>query len=822
MLESFARAARRCPLHVLLALVLLAPAAAAQQPAGPPGGMAGQIAGTIVDAESGDPLALATVALYLRGEFVTGAATGPAGAFEVGPLRPGTYEVRISSIGYASQRIDEVQVRPGSPVAMGTIRLAPETALLGEAEVVAERELVEVRADRTVYNVSDQPVTAGGNALDVLETLPALDVDIDGRISLRGNQNVAVHINGRPVPIRGDQLAAFLRNLPSDQVERVEVLPNPSARFEADSMAGIINIVLRQGTSRGLSGGLSLGGGTSPSANASGNVAYQQGPLDLFASYGLRYDDRYSDGATFRDTPAAPRRFLDQTSESDRTSLSHTFNTSVDYRLRPGLNVNARGLISARTGSTDNVTRYRFFGEIDQEDLQFMRMTDGDIRGFNGDLGIGLKRTWTPQTHELSFEARGNLNASEDNDRYTQTRPDGGAPILQRTTLTDDTGEASLQADYVRPLGSGRVEIGGRTSFRRMTNDLVGASTDPETGAVVPDPNRTNVFDYDEDVYASYLQGSQGFGDFELQLGVRAEHTATAFNLATTGETFGRSYTDFFPSAFLAYSPWTGGTVRGGYSRRINRPRARQLNPFTSFDDPLNVRRGNPDLQPEYVDAFEVAASQFLPFGTVSLTPFFRRTTNVIRPRFIYDPATNVTTFTQQNLDSDESYGADLTLAARIGQALSGFVSTSVYRTVTSAGNVQSGLQADAVAWTVRGNLTTRLAPNLTAQLFGFYRSPMETIDGRISSFSITNIGLRQSLMNERASISLRASDPLNMGRFEFTSTTPDFSQTGFRNWGRQRVDLTFTYNFGQMTQQQRRRRGQEQMPEMPQDEFGF
>jgi outer membrane receptor protein involved in Fe transport len=811
----------------LLALLILAPEALAQRPAGAPSpeqmaAMAGRIAGSVVDAETGDPLALATVALYQAGEFVTGAATGPDGTFEVGPLRPGAYEVRVSSVGYATHRVEEVAVRAGSPVDLGTVRLAAATAQLGEAEVVAERDFVEVRADRTVYNVSDQPVTTGGSAIEVLQTLPSLEVDLEGTISLRGNQNVAIHMNGRPVPMRGDQLTAFLRQLPSDQVERVEVLPNPSARYEADSMAGIVNIVLKQGVSRGLSGGINAGAGTAPSGSLSGNIAYQEGRVDVFASYGFRYDDWSADGASWRHTPASSEPFLDQELGNSRSNLSHFLNTSLDYTLRPGLVLNASGMLSQRGGDSENATFYRFL-DADRDLIRdYARTSQGDVSGFNSNATLGLKRTWTPQRHELSGEVRYSFNRSEDEDLFTQTAAPGVAASLERNEVTNSTANATAQLDYVRPLGEGRVEVGARANLRRIDTDRLGVLIDPASGDETVAAGRTNAFDYSEDVYAAYLQGAHPLGPVEVQLGVRMEHARTDFLLATTGVTFDRSYTDLFPSAFVVYSPWTGGTLRAGYSRRINRPWPQQLNPFETFDDPLNVRRGNPDLQPEYIDSFELTASQFLPFGTVSVTPFYRRTTNVIRPRFLFDPETNVSTFTQENLDVDDSYGADVTLAARFGEQLSGFVSGSVFRTQTSAGSIETGLGTDAIAWSVRGNLSTRLAPGLTAQLFGFYRAPMTSIDGRMSGFKMTSIGLRQQFMDQRASLNLRVNDPFNISRFEFSSTRPDFFQEGFRDPNMRRVDVTFTYTFGQVSQRQRRQRAQEDVPDVPQDQFGF
>jgi outer membrane receptor protein involved in Fe transport len=802
----------RMAMAIALLCIGLAPSGAVAQVPPNVAAMAATISGTVLDAESGEPLHLATVAIFREGEFITGSATGSDGRFDVSPLRPANYEVRISSIGYTSLRIEDVATRPGATADLGTIRLEPATALLGEAEVVAERDLVEQRADRTIYNVADQPIATGGSVVEVLQTLPALEVDLDGNIALRGNQNVAIHVNGRPVPMRGAQLAAFLRQMPADQVQRVEVLSNPSARYEADSMGGIVNVVLKQGVSRGLSGGLTLGGGTAPSATVSGNLAYQRGPLDAFGSYGFRYDDFTLEGGSFRFTPSNQSLpYLDQDMGTGRSNASHILNSSVDYTLREGLSLNARGMLSSRAGSTDNFTTYRYLGADRELVDDAIRNAEGTAAGLNANLAVGLKRAWKPQQHELNIEARYNVNRNEDEDHYVQTRPNMQQSFEQFDAVTTHTGDATFQIDYQRPVAEGRIEVGTRAGLRRTDND--------RRGTIHP-----SQFEYDQDVYAAYLQGAQKFGDFEIQLGLRAEHTDTAarFAVTATDSTFGRTYTDVFPSAFVAYTPWLGGTFRVGYSRRINRPWPQQLNPFPTSDDPLNVRRGNPNLQPEYTDSFELTASQFLPFGMVSLTPFYRRTTNVIRPRFLFDTATGISTFTQANLDVDDSYGTDVTLALRFGQQLQGFLSGSVYRSVTSAGSIETGLGTDALAYTLRGSLNGRIRDGLNAQLFGFWRSPMQSIDGRMSGFAMTSLGLRQQLMGEQATLGLRINDPFDIARFEYVSNRPDVSASGFRDPSLRRVDLTFTYTFGQVSQQQRRRRAQEDMPDIPQDGFGF
>ena len=828
---------------LLAALIAVLPLSAARAQGGPPGasGPPTGVAGRVLDDATGDPIPSATVAVYTDGAFVTGTAAGADGAFVLAPLRPATYEVRVSSVGYASVTREGVEVRPGVVTPLEEVRLSAATFELGETEVTAQREAVEQQADRTVYNVAGQSVTTGGSALETLQTLPSLEVDTDGNVSLRGNQNVAVHINGRPVPVRGAMLAGMLRQIPANQIDRVEVLPNPSARHDASEMGGIINIVMRQGTSRGLSGGFTLGGGTAPNGELSGNVAYQQGRVDVSASYGFRYDAFFLDAESNRTVglTASPRTTL-QAFTMDHGFASHLFNTSLDYTLRQGLNATLTGSLSARNGETDHYTQYLAGPDGAAADSETDRWTDGAHDGTNGDVTLGLRREFA-QGHTLTGEARFTRTWDEDDDAFLNrlTDPATGLPVEADevthnvVTFTGDEGYAQL--DYVRPITGGRIEAGGKATLRQQDNDVMfqtcvgGGATTPEDvgcpgGTFETDPGQTNRFVLDEGVYAAYLQGARTFGRVEAQVGLRMEHADRSYVLTAAGQDDARdlgAQTEFFPSAFLAYNVAPGTLAKASYSRRINRPRPFFLNPFATQDDPLNVRRGNPDLRPEFTDAFELTL-QYKYFLT--LAPFYRRTTDVIRQRLTVDPATGVSTFGVANFDSDESYGADLTLAAQLGGGrFRGFLSASAYRSVTEGGSIEAGLGSDALGWSMRGNLQARLRPGTDLQLFGFYRAPLDVPDGRISAFGITSLGISQKLMGDRATLSLRLNDVLSTTRFRWRQDDPAAGYTfdGFRDPAIQQVSASFTYTFGQAP----RRRPPQQQPQQqqgPDSGFGF
>ncbi|MFN3596867.1 MAG: TonB-dependent receptor domain-containing protein [Rubricoccaceae bacterium] len=815
-------------LLALLALAAWAPAAA-QMPGGAPGGSPGAppaaaLTARVLDDATGEPIPSATLALFQGEQFVTGAASAPNGTVTLSGLAPGTYTARFSFVGYARQE-RPVTLRPGPPLDLGTIRLVPDATVLGEVAVEARRQLVEQRADRTVYNVAEQPVTTGGSALETLQTLPALDVDTDGNVSLRGNQNVAIYLNGRPVPVRGATLAGILRGIPASQVERVEVIPNPSARYEASEMGGIINIVLKSGTNRGLAGSVTAGGGTQPNAELGGTLSYQRGRLDAYGTASLRRDAFDLTGVSTRQVGLGGQDPLgfDQDGTFANVNRSALATGSVDVTLREGLVLGLSGQGSARRGGSDTFTA-EALGVAGLPPTTFRASSAaGDTRAANLDAAALLTRTFEPQRHTLVAEVRANRtrddNATVFADRALEAP--GGAPVgpesVTRNTTGTTTGDAYGRLDYVRPVLGGRLETGARLSWRSIAGST---RFDRQAGGTfVEDPARTDASDYAEAVQAAYVQAQRAFGPLDVQAGLRAERAERLFETDRAGTVVDDARTDLFPSAFVAYNFGPGTLLKASYSRRVNRPRAGQLNPFLQFSDPRNAQGGNPELRPEFTDSFELTA-QALYFLTV--TPFYRRSTDVIRPNVTVD-ADGVSVFRPTNFASDRSYGADVTLLMQLGgPRLRGMVSGSVFRARTEGGTAETGLASDGVTWSVRGGFQSQLRPGTSAQVFAFYRGAQEVPGGRVSPFAITGLGVSQQLLGERLTLAVRVNDLFSTSRFRFESSGGAEGQRyvfeGMRDPNLQQVSATLTYTFGQ---NQARRRPQPQQPQIPM-EGGF
>jgi ferric enterobactin receptor len=778
----------------------------AQIPAAGPG----EIRGTVVDAETGAPLAAASVAVLSRadGTLVTGAVARADGTFRIEGLRPGAYLLRVSTIGYGPLTTEEVTIAAASPrVSLGSIRLTKAAIAVDGVEVSVERSAVVLAPDRNIYRAREI-APAGGTASEILGNVPSVHVDAEGKVSLRGNENVVVQINGRPAPLRGAQLAAYLQQLPGTMVDRVEVVPNPSARYDPDGMAGIINIVMKQDVDLGISGGLTLSAATADRYNGSGNLGYQRGPLTVTTSYGFNWDQRLTTGTDERarlGAARAPLSFTDQAMSGEAENGGHNLSNNIDFRL------NARDLLTSalvvnRRSATDiSLTQLSLFDGSRLPTDRYDRSRDAENSGWMVDYALGFRRTWQPQKHELSTELRYNQTGDSDRtDLWRQpigigTSAASAARMDGEVNETEASGrQLTAQADYTRTLAARtKLETGYKGYARWMDRDFT-VLRDPTGGGSWERSNLSNAFEFDEQVHAAYGVLSHGIGKWELQGGLRTEYAGRDFSLAGA-DSYGHDYTSLFPSAVIAFNPAQGTQLRGSYSRRIRRPGTWELNPFPVFFDVNTVFVGNPALNPEYTDAIELGVQRSGKLGSVQLSPFYRRTTDIIRFVVNTDDAIdgrNVTSVRFQNLTTGSSWGTDVNGSVRRGP-FQGFASFNVFKMVTEGGTAQSAISSDAVSWMGRVNGTVNFSPNTSVQAMYFYRAPMNIEGGRFGAMSMTNLSLRQKV-NQRTTLSLRVADPFNTMRFRVDAGNDNLTQLTERSFNSRAVHLTLQYNFGQ------------------------
>ncbi len=805
------------------------PRAPGAGPAAPAPQAAGQLVGRVVGAAAGQ--AVAGAGVTVRGAdgrdtaLVAGALTRADGTFRVEGLRPGRYTVRVRALGFAPLVRRDVAVTAADPrVDLGRLALNAVAAQLSSVQVQGERSTETLAPDRNSYTVKDMPATSGGTAVDVLRNVPAVEVDGDNNVSLRGNSNVVVQINGRVSPMRGQQLGNFLAQLPANMVAKVEVVSNPSAKNDPEGLGGIVNIVLKQQADLGTSGGLTAGGGSTGQANVSANLGHQGGPWTLFGSYAFMHDRRTVRGFSSRTVLAAPGG-LDADLDGVMRPDSHSGTLTAEYKAGERDVLANNLVVNHRTMGREFGSFYRALNGAGTLTGRTDQRTDQDQGGTTLDYALTWRHTPDEQKNKLVSELR--LNAGSDqNDLLFSSDSLTGAPLALESNATRERSRALFaQTDWTRELRRGtKLEAGYKGTFRRQTSDF-DVATAAGASPFTPDAGRSNAYDYDEQVHAAYAVVSQRAGRADLQAGLRLEQADTRFDLATTGRRYDNDYRSAFPSALASYTTAAGRQFKASYSKRISRPDVRQLNPFGFREDQYTVFEGNPALRPEYTHAYELGFQQPLgkgaaggggggapggpggpgrgaggggTSGTLQLTPFLRHTVAAVRQIGAVDDA-GILRVGFANASTVDQYGVDGNLTVRRGR-LNGFGGGSVFEQVTDATNL-GGLAAGRVrafGWSARGNLTYKVTPALELQGFAMYRAPMRTEQGRISRFSFANVALRQKLRGDKASVTLRVMDPFGTMGWAVRGSDGRVVQVIDRRFGARGTFLNFSYNFGQ------------------------
>jgi ferric enterobactin receptor len=777
-------------------------------PAGPPPSGNGQVQGTVVDTAAHTPLAHASITVRNAKDsaLIAGALASADGGFRIQGLRPGSYYLRAASIGYGPRNVKFTITDAAPRAALDPIQLTRISVTLQSVQVQGERPSVVIEPDRNTYRAKDI-APAASNASEVLQATPSVEVDGDGKVSLRGNENVAVQINGRPTPITGTQLAAYLKQIPANIVERIEVVPNPSAKYDPEGMAGIINIVLKANTDLGLSGGLNTGFATPSRFNTGSNVGYQSGPVTLFGTYGFNADDRGIQGINDRlrySPTGSPMSYTNQDIDGRTNNGGHNFTGNIDYKLTDK-DVISNSLSLNRRHSNDGALAG--YTDLDASQAfvdRFVIDRNDKARGLVFDNSLSIKHTIEPRKHELSAEVRVNRTRDEDNTllwREPQT-PDGTSSGPSTQGELDGTSaltrQLTAQVDYTRPLtASTKLESGVKETGRWLDRDFQVFKDDLGNGNWVPS-NLSNTFQFDEHVHAGYGVLSQSVGKFDLQAGLRAESANRNFDLAGA-QSIPYSYHSLFPSGVIMYKPSDESQVKVSYSRRIRRPGTQELNPFPVFFDQQNVFIGNPRLNPEYTDAFEFSMSKSGQLGSLQVSPFYRRTTDVIRVNINTADTVDgreVTSVNFQNLDKSNSWGTDLNGSLRLGPKLNAFGGFNVFKMVTDGGS-QSALSSNAVTWSYRLNATTQVSPTVTLQANYFYRAPVNIEKGRFSAMQMTNITLRKKVDGDNMSVAVRFADPFNTLKFRIQAGDNNLQQITERRFGVRATYVTFQWNYG-------------------------
>jgi ferric enterobactin receptor len=778
----------------------------AQSPTSSGVGETGTIRGRLVDSLSRRPITSGSITIRRAADssFAGGSLPRPDGSFSVDGLTPGVYTMRIRAIGFGQRLQSGIVLDANTRVVdLGPVMLAAVVARLEGQEVIAERDETIVAPDRTSYSTKNMTAASGGTAVDVLRNIPLVEVDGSNKVSLRNNENVVVQINGRSSPLKGEQLGAFLAQLPARTVKNVEVATNPSAKNDPEGTAGIINIVLNQDTQMGLSGGLTAGTATTGQLNSSGNVGMQSGPLILFLSGSLYRDERASSGTISRTNLLVPNPAFVQTRS---LGTQHPFSTGgtvrSEYRFTKSSALSFDGFLSDGRFHGDMAAHYVDLDGTRAVIGQFDQFNDLLSRSFSQDYALAFRRQGKPTEMQLASEVEfSNNDITNDTDLSgTLLQPDSPtatATQAEREQVLSRFPTWSLKTDYTQPFGANtKLEAGFKGMRRHTTNDLTASVFDATSAVYVPEPSRGTAFDYREDIGAGYAVISQQLSRMQTQAGLRLEAADSRLALSTVSQQYVNRYASAFPSAIVSYKLTDMRQARISYSRRISRPGPRQLSPVEYRLDARNLSRGNPNLRPEYTDAIELGLQDTRSWGSVQLTPYVRHTSHAVRNIQFVD-STGVSVGTYDNVASTLTIGSDFNVNVRRGPLTLGG-GGSAYRYSSDASNLSEDFSTKAAVWSLRGNGTWKFSPRFDMQLFASYRAPYATEGGSRLASVFMNAGARYKLWGEQGNVSISATDPFNLLKFGYRTANGSVIEINEQHFGARAVYVTFTRTFGQ------------------------
>lgn len=777
------------------------------------------VSGTVINGADNTPMAYTNVSLFQGESLVTGSVTADDGSFNL-QVKPGDYTLRIQFVSYKT--INKPVSVNNASVKLGEVVLEEDVDQLSEVVVQGQKAQMEMKLDKRVFNVGEDLGNIGGSAESILDNLPSVTVDVEGGISLRGSENVRILINGKPSGLVGIDGGSALRQIQADLIERVEVITNPSARYQAEGNAGIINIILKKEKNSGLNGSFQLNGGYPANYGASANLNFRKDWINFFGSYGVRYGENngggYNDQTFYQraieDGPITDTSYTYIDRDRQREDLSHNLRLGSDFYLNETDIITAAFLYRV---SDENNLSYNYYNDYNgnRELLERSVRTQDELEDEEVlEYSVNYKKVFNENdnhTLNLNFQYRDNREI-EDADQVEEvlnttdeTFPDD---IFQRSYNDEFEQNILAEANYVHPFGKDgkqKFETGWRTNLREINNDYTVEEQDSEGGWQELD-DYTNEFNYQEDIHAFYGIYSQEFERLSFQGGVRAEYTNIVTNLVTRDSVNERSYLNFFPSVFFTYDLDKINSLQLSYSRRLDRPRFRNLNPFYTFNDDRNIRAGNPNLNPEFTDSFEFGLLNNLPSASIYSGVYFRYTDGVTdRVSYLED---SITYSIPQNLNFRNSIGLENTYSQDLTDWWKVNANLNIFYSKTEGSYEGEDLSVEAFTLSTRVTSKMTFWDDFDVQVSGRYRAPQQRSQGRSKAFYVIDLGLNKTILNDRGNIALSVSDLFNTRKWRSITEGDNFYYDSEFQWRARTIRFTFDYRLKGAKRKQERERG--------------
>lgn len=767
-----------------------------------------KVTGKVTESLSKLPLEYATITLTntKNPKSIAGGITDSKGDFDV-DVTPGTYDIKIEFISFKATEIKSKNITENT--SLGTVGLAEDATQLNAVEVRAEATTVQIKLDKKVYSVGQDLLVKGGTVSDVLDNIPSVTVDADGTVALRGNENVRILIDGRPS--NAINITEALRLIPADAIDKVEVVTNPSARYDSEGGGGLLNIILKKGKNQGINGTVILSAGDPESYGVSGNINYKTEQFNLYTTTG--YNNRKNKGNSLTDTEylnpdGTTESFINERRNNTRQSEGYNSNIGMDWYLNKSTTWSNSLNVRRNKGSNPEMAYFDNFDSFHNYLSSSYRFNDQFSESKSAEFSTNLTKNFEKDGHKLTVDGSFSSNTDNDNSEINDA--------IQTTFNDQKQSRSIVQTDYVLPIGkNSQFEAGYKGDFNELYTDY--KVNNLNGGLYESDPRYTNILNYKEQINAFYSQFGTKFNKLSVLLGLRWEDSKINIDQLTSADFNTKKYNHFFPSAFLTYELSEKSSASLSYSRRISRPRGRFINPFSNLSSDINIFKGNPDLDPSLTDAIDLGYLKRWNKLTLSTSMYLNKTTDSFQfirinsgdfAERIVDNTTVLVPIilsTPINLATEYRFGFEFTLNYspfkwwKLNSNFNFFRNeTQGDYTYMNADNISvtEDLNNTAYSWFTRLTSKVTLPYKIDWQTNFTYNGPQNTAQGKSKGIASANLGFSKDLLSDKATIALNVQDLFNSRKRISETYLPTLNSYSEMQWRERQITLSFTYRF--------------------------
>ena len=782
----------------------------ANDPTGPTPKGRCKITGKIFDRTLNQPIEYTNIALYKAQDssLVTGTVSNVDGEFLLEDIPYGKYYLEANFIGYQKRSIADIELSSKQKeVKFDQIKLSPATENIDDVEVVADRNYVDFKIDKKVVNVSQHTYAAGSSAAQVLENVPSVQVDIEGNVSLRGTTSYTVLVDGRPTILSGPEM---LKQLPANSIENIEIITNPSAKYDPDGNAGIINVITKKDKLEGVNGMLNLSAGTKGKYGANANLNFKRKKANIFFAANYNVNDFHSKTENYRESYLSnATAFLTETTDRVQGTNPWKFTSGADLYLSQKSTLTLSASLGGFGHRRDFDTRYHDWDTLSG----YHRWADSenlfDLEGVYVSSSANFRQEFDSKEHYLDASVTAWTWESEahQDTRETDVTEQGvplGEPMILHSLDEETRDNIQMKLDYSRPIGKGKLEAGLQAHLNPGTNDYLYKVYDKELGTWQIDSAFSNAMDFRRDLYSAYSTYSNQAWGIQYQFGLRAEYTDRFLEQKTMNKDWPVDIFNLYPTVHFSKELSKGQQIQLSYSRRIDRPRHWDLNPYPSYNDSYNAFTGNPLLKPADTDALEFNYIKRIKIGMLSGTAFYRQTRNS-KMMAIDNTEGHLMNITWENLGKIDAGGIELMANLNLKKWWTLTVSGNAYYLDMEGDVFEDDFSQASMGFDTRINSIFKLGPKTRLQATAVYQSPHVEGQGEKEGDFITSFGFRHDFLQRRASISINIRDPFNTHYYK-TSTRTDTFYSKFNMDGESptvRISLSYRLNDYQRRREQ-------------------